>query len=76
MINLAEVWDLIRTGGVPFVLWLWLFGYYKKWWVPGWLYTREYNRAQRMEDAVWRLSGVSERVLPKILLAHEEREGE
>lgn len=54
--------DLVSAGGVPGVLVLGLWGFYKEWLVSGSQYRRERERADRLERMLYAALNVSEKV--------------
>ncbi len=54
--------DLVSAGGVPGILVLGLWGFYKEWLVSGAQYRRERDRADRLERMLYAALNVSEKV--------------
>lgn len=53
MDNPTTLYNLIQLGGVVAVLLIVIFGFMKKWWVPGWQYkAMEESNAKWMELAL------------------------
>jgi hypothetical protein len=55
--------DIVSAGGVPGVLVLGIWGLYKEWVVPGPLYRRERERAERLERMVITLLDANQKVV-------------
>ncbi len=70
-----DTWQLIRDGGSLTFLALALFGIYKRWWVPGWLYRSEQERADRWEQLAWSLTNAAQKAVDVLAHSRDDKPG-
>jgi hypothetical protein len=67
--TVTTVLGLIRDAGVIGVLALALWGFFMKWWVPGWLYQQEREENATLRELAHSVTDIAERFAEPVVQA-------